>query len=105
MIETLIDVEVHCLQPQWVADEHSKYRIYFDDELLTERDWIWGQETYIHEHIEVDVEKGSMHTVRVEVVKSNPTYLTQLVLRNFKVNGVQQGNYSSHSDRLSFTLT
>lgn len=104
MIETLIDVEIHCLQPRWVADENSKYRIYLNDELLTERDWIWSQDIYIREHIEVEVEKGLMHNIRVEVIKSNPMYLTQLALRNLIVNGAQQDDRDGHRDNLSFML-
>jgi hypothetical protein len=104
MIETYLDVEVHCLQPRWVADEHSKYRLYINDELLTERDWIWAQDTYIHENMLVEVPTGLMHTVRVEVIKSNPMYLTQLALRNLNVNGVNHDTSDGHRDNLSFML-
>jgi hypothetical protein len=104
MIETYLDVEVHCLQPRWVADEHSKYRLYINDELLTERDWIWAQDIYIHENMLVEVPTGLMHTVRVEVIKSNPMYLTQLALRNLKVNGIIHDTSDGHRDNLSFML-
>lgn len=104
MNETYIDVEVHCLQPRWVADEQSKYRLYFDDELLTERDWIWSQDIYIQENMIVDVSPGLLHTIRIEVIKSNPAYLTQLALRNFNVNGVRQDDRDGHRDNLSFML-
>lgn len=105
MIETYIDVEVHCLQPRWVADEHSKYRLYFNDELLTERDWIWSQDIYINENMIVDVVPGLMHTIKIEVIKTNHTYLTQLALRNLRVNGAQQDDRDGHRDNLSFKLS
>lgn len=101
---TYLDVEVHCLQPRWVADEGSKYRLYLNDELLTERDWIWSKDTYIHENMIVEVPKGLMHTVRVEVIKSNPTHITQLALRNLNVNGVRNDTSDGHRDNLSFML-
>lgn len=103
-METYIDVEVHCLQPRWVADENSKYRIYFDDELLTERDWIWAQDIYIQENMIVDVSPCLMHTIRIEVIKSNPMHLTQLALRNLNVNGIRQDDRDGHRDNLSFIL-
>ncbi len=101
---TYVDVEVHCLQPRWVSDEHSRYRLYIDDELLTERDWIWSQDNYIHESIIVELTRGTTHSVRVEVIKSNPTYLTQLALRNLNVNGKPKDCKDGLRDNLSFML-
>lgn len=101
---TFLDVEVHCLQPGWVEHEKSKYRLYLNDELLTERDWIWSQDTYIQENMIVEVPKGLMHSVRLEVIKSNPKHLTKLVLTNLNVNGVRNDTSDGHRDSLSFML-
>lgn len=81
-----LSVEVHCLQPRWVADEKSNYRIYVDGELLTERTWIWDKDTYIQEMLIVDVSKSETHTINIEVVKENPYYLTQLELKNLVID-------------------
>lgn len=41
------------------------YRVYVDDELLTERTFIWSsKDQYIREHIEVNLEPGK-HTVSI----------------------------------------
>ena len=80
-----LSVEVHCLQPRWVADEKSNYRLYVDNELLTERTWIWDRDTYIQETLIVDVSKSETHTVSLEVIKADPYYLTQLTLKNLVI--------------------
>ena len=103
MNEIQLDVEVHCLQPRWVADEHSKYRLYLNGELLTERDWIWTQETYIQERVIVDIARDTVHSIGVEVIKCNPTYLTQFALKNLKVNGTSC-NTNGNSDTLYFNI-
>lgn len=105
MTETQLSVEVHCLQPQWVVNEKSKYRIYVNDELLTERDWIWPQDVYIKENMLVELPNELMHTVTVKVVKSNPMCLTKLALRNLTLNGINQNDCGSEQDNLSFVLT
>ena len=101
---TTLDVEVHCLQPRWVTDERSKYRLYLDGELLTERDWIWSQETYIQENIVVELSKDTSHTISVSVVKSNPSYLTQLALQNLHINGQRADHSNGTSDTLTFVV-
>ena len=102
---TTLDVEVHCLQPRWVADEHSKYRLYLDGELLTERDWIWSQENYIQENMIVEFDQTASHTLSIDVIKTDPSYLTQLALRNLHINGQRRDNTNGLSDTLTFTLT
>jgi hypothetical protein len=101
-----ITVEVHCLQPRWVADEKSKYRIYIDDELLTERTWIWDQNTYIKEHINAEITPIDTHTVRVDVIKCYNENLTQLILDNLIVNDISIGSYTHETrrDTVSFSI-
>ena len=99
-----ISVEVHCLQPRWAAQEKSKYRIYIDDELMTERDWIWEQNVYIKEHLTAEISPDLSHTVRVVVIKSTKDALTQLGLNHLIVNDVPQNSWDGHRDNLSFML-
>ncbi len=103
-MKTDITVEVHCLQPNWVALENSKYRLYINDELLTERSWIWDMNTVIEEFISVDVPKNLNHVVRIEVIKEKHMNLSQFALRNFKINGWPKPDHGGHRDNLSFIL-
>lgn len=42
------------------------YRVYVDNDLLTERNWAWDhKQTFIRENIEVDVNPGK-HVVKIE---------------------------------------
>lgn len=54
-----VQVDVCCTRPSWVFAEHLKdeqfdvsiYRLYANHDLLTERTWIWDNETVIRENI------------------------------------------------------
>lgn len=104
MNETAITVEVHALQPRWIEHERPKYRIYIDDDLITERTWIWDQETYIEENLRVEVSKGVNHTIRLELIKYNPMHLAQFGLRNLQINGWEKPDHGGHRSELSFIL-
>lgn len=53
------------------GDVQPRYRVYVDNDLLTERDFIWpAHEIYIKENIEVNLTAGK-HSVRVEQVGTN----------------------------------
>ena len=55
---TRIKVEVHCLQPRWADVEKCSYRLYLNDELMTERTWVWDINTWIEEQMLVEVDKN-----------------------------------------------
>jgi len=59
---TNIVLDVHC---SGIHSNDPVYRVYVDDELLTERTWVWpAHEIYIKEHIEVDIDPGK-HIVKI----------------------------------------
>jgi hypothetical protein len=89
---TYIDADVYCD----TGASPSAYRVYVDDHLLTERDWIWpSYETYIREHIVIDAEPGQ-HQVRIERCQGT----AEFSVRRFTVNGIEHS-----TDSLSFTIT
>jgi hypothetical protein len=51
------------------GDTPPRYRIYVDNDLLTERDFIWDNRTFIRENIIVNLESGT-HTLRVEHINN-----------------------------------
>lgn len=62
MAHAALTIDVYCHR-DW--DSSPVYRVYVDDDLLTERTWAWpSYETYIKEHIEVEVEHGA-HQVKI----------------------------------------
>lgn len=63
MAPTTISIDVFCNQ---TPTGNSIYRVYVDNDLLTERNWIWSAyDTYIKEHIEVNLEPGN-HVIRLD---------------------------------------
>ena len=88
-MEHKIPVNVHCQRPKSVYSgfyplgepEPKKYttpiyRLYFDNELLTERTWEWSDSEYIKEHINVDIPLNSDHRIRLDPILLNPAQAT-----------------------------
>ena len=104
MSETVLTFEVHCLQPRWIGHEKARYRIYVNDDLITERTWIWDIDTVIEETLCVNVESEISHVVRLDHIKMNRGDLAQFVLRNFYVDSQPKPDHGGHRDTLSFML-
>ena len=104
MSEVSLRVQIHCLQPNWVEHENSRYRLYVNDDLITERTWIWPMNIYIAEEFLVEVPESESHIVRLETILDNPRSLTQFGLQNFYVNGWPKPHYGGDRTQLSFML-
>ena len=75
MSATQISLEVHCLGPSWVQTEKNRYRLYINNEMLVERDWIWPTHQYINENIWVDAIPGILNTIKLEpILQTIKTY-------------------------------
>lgn len=84
MTHTCIDVDVWC---KW-QDLPPVYRIYVDEELLTERDFVWETSRhYITEHIEVYLDPG-WHELKI--INCNPDR-AEFIPNNIVVNGAGAG--------------
>ena len=75
-----ITADIHCT---WEGLNPS-YRLYVNDELFTERTWIWDQ-FYLEETVSIEAEPGDFH-LRWELV---PPHLAHLEVTNMRV---LQGN-------------
>lgn len=84
MTHVCIDVDVWC---KW-SDNPPTYRVYVDNELLTERDFIWEPKRhYIREHIEVYLGPG-WHDLRiVDCSEGAAKFITNDVQVNGKPSG------------------
>jgi len=88
MKQVELTCEVRCLDEA----ENQSYRLYVDNNLITERTWIWHNQIRIKEHVYIDIEPGE-HTIKVESV--NKSFIKFLVTAlhidgqpTGKVNGV-----------------
>lgn len=105
-----LSVEVHCLEPLTVWGKSlpeqrnlSKYRIYIDDDLITERDWIWDQETYICENMIAEISADTTHTVWIDVLNFYSGYKIKLGLDKLIVNDVLY-EIDDYKDKISFII-
>lgn len=86
-----IAVDVYCDS----GVDPSAYRVYVDNDLLTERSWIWpSYEIFIRENIIVDVDPGP-HTVRLERCQGTS---------NFTVRAFSVAGQSLNPESLSFNI-
>lgn len=60
-----LNVNINCPKLGWIKLLDTKYRVYVDEELITERNWSWDYYTYIDENIWVDLDETNMHKIRV----------------------------------------
>jgi hypothetical protein len=68
MKEHVICADVYTQWNRWSTEPAPRYRIYVDQEMVTERDFTWnGNEYYIRETIPARLPPGT-HRVRLEVV-------------------------------------
>jgi hypothetical protein len=82
MAAVALTINVFC-QKDWARN--PVYRVYVDDDLLTERTWIWpAYEFFIKENIEVDISPGK-HRI---VVQTTVPDSDNIVFRNLTVNGI-----------------
>ena len=61
---TKVQFDIHC---KWKDGPAPSYRVYVNDELFTERTWIW-RGYYINEMLQIEAEPGE-YCVRVEAVQ------------------------------------
>jgi len=65
---------------KWKQGDPPRYRCYVNDELFTERSWIW-HDRYLEEHIPIQAEPGN-YNIRYELV--DPEY-ARIKVHNLRV--------------------
>jgi len=69
--------DIYC---RWTGP-HPKYRCYVNNELFSERTWIWN-DVYLEESLQIQAAPGR-YSVRVELVDSNHA---SIVVRNLSIS-------------------
>lgn len=72
--------DIHCYYDQAAP----RYRVYVDDDLITERTFIWRHDQYIEENITIEAPVGT-HRLRVENVDPE---LGTFTVENIKLDGI-----------------
>lgn len=75
-----LDVDIHCD----AATSQPVYRVYVNQDLYTERTWIWpSYEIFIREHLVADLPPG-LNQIRIEKVSGDGNFRVE----RFTINGV-----------------
>ncbi len=74
------DVTVQCDVNMTWTGPHPRYRVWVNDELFTERTWIWSEDYYLEEVIPIKAAAGQ-YQIRYEVI--DPGYASVKV-RNWQ---------------------
>jgi hypothetical protein len=87
-------INVSCEIPDWLVDPAQvtqfypdpvvgitpMYRLYVNDDLLTERTWIWNKNTKIKENVLIELEKATRNNITLEAVKSRISASVKFVI-------------------------
>ena len=109
MSEVNLHFEVHCQKPDWILNHPdkkynlSRYRIYVDDNLLTERNWIWNNNIFLNENIWIRSELNSTHTLKLIPVVYIPEQAV-FTLDNFQVANFQADSTKINDLQVNFIL-
>ena len=91
-------VQVHCdVYCKWNGDD-TRYRLYINDELFTERSWIWsGKDYYLEEVITINAPPG-LYKIKYELLE--PTS-NKLKIKNMRV---ASKNAMIHEDQITLEI-
>lgn len=103
MNDVNIKVQIHCLKPSWVDYEKNKYRLYINDDMLTERSWIWSINTVIDEDIWVSLAPNTVNLIRLESILDPVESIAKFSLMNLRVNNNAIVDHGEQSE-LSFKI-
>ena len=100
-----LTADIHCSLPKWVFDDNNKkfqdtkYRIYINHELMTERSWIWGNNKFVREELIIEVEPGSICNLRLEPVVFN------IAQAKFDITNLTKNKLSYNSTKSDLELS
>lgn len=87
MKEYKINIDLFCYRTE--NDGNKDYRLYVDNDLITERTYIWMNKTpvkpygqFVRENVWVELEPGE-HEIRIEAVNSK---FNGFLIRNIKID-------------------
>lgn len=98
-----IKVQIQCLQPNWVATEKNIYRLYINNDMLTERSWIWDTNTIITENIWVNIDLNTVNSLRFEPILNPIRSTAKFRLQDLRINDIPTP-FQNNDLELSFKL-
>jgi hypothetical protein len=108
MLEVNLIFEVHCRRPPWGIINpisrflDSRYRVYVDDDLITERSWIWDN-IFLCENMWIHGENNKKYTVKLEPVVCIPEQ-AKFRIDNLKISNSNADINMIDEQQVNFTL-
>ena len=108
MLEVNLIFEVNCQRPPWGIINpvskflDSRYRVYVNDDLITERSWIWDNIS-LKESVWINTVEGLEHTLKIEPVVCIPEQAV-FTVDNFQVANFQADSTKVNDLQVNFTL-
>jgi hypothetical protein len=74
MLDVNINFQIFCTRPGWAITNpnpkytDTRYRIYLDENLITERSWIWDNNIALHEEIFAKIDLQQDHRLRLDPI-------------------------------------
>jgi len=109
MLEVNLIFEVHCHRPPCGIINpiskftDSRYRVYVDDDLITERSWIWDNGIKLLENIWLNLENNKEYKLRIDPVVALPEQ-AKFNIDNFKVTNSNADINKIDDLQVNFTL-
>jgi hypothetical protein len=109
MLEINLIFEVHCQRPPWGINNpvskfvDSRYRVYVNDDLITERSWIWDNNTCLKESMWINSVNNLQHILKIEPVVYAPEQAV-FTLDNFQVVNFQADSTKINDLQVNFIL-
>ena len=110
MREVNLTVEVHCNKPIWATlgsfykkFSNSRYRIYINNDLITERSWIWNNSVVLLENIWFYGNAGENYNLDIKPVVYVPEQVI-FKLDNFSIVNTDSNINKIDDLQVNFTL-
>ena len=109
MLEVNLIFEVHCRRPPWgiinsdAKFNDSRYRIYIDNNLITERSWVWDNNIFLCENMWIHGENNKKYTVKLEPVVCIPEQ-AKFRINNLKILNSNADINMIDEQQVNFTL-
>ena len=97
MSELNLVFDIHGYRPSWVQKRdnvkefekdfyNSRYRIYVNNDLIVERNWVWENDIFLRENMWIIVESSEFN-LKLEPIIYNPTQI-KFLIKNPMVNNI-----------------
>ena len=109
MLEVNLTFEIHCQRPPWGIENrfskftNNRYRIYINNDLITERSWIWDNNIFLKESVWIKSITDLQHILKIEPIVCIPEQ-AKFSVNNFKVTNLEADSTKIDDLQVNFTL-